>query len=181
MTIFILEMRFHGSPSVISASGLRKQGWTITICPKEIWLWPEEYHEVLQKGGGEGKGRAVSVTLQMDYKSGKAELTEILGKCIKSLFSEWEKKRFWYFSIYMETHVYRVYVIITNMLNIKLCIRLITFSKTTDSMNKTNRTTANYNEVKLENNGVTDETLPFLDQVFKYIKTFQCLLNARHQ
>lgn len=31
------------------------------------------------------------VTLQTDYKSIMVELTEI-GKCIKSLFSEWENK-----------------------------------------------------------------------------------------
>lgn len=81
----------------------------------------------------------------------------------------------------METHVYQVYIVITNILNIKLNIRLITFSKTRDFMNKTNKTIANYNEVRLENNHLTDERLPFLDQLFKYIKTFQCLLSTRDQ
>lgn len=45
------------------------------------------------KRQGKGKGGAVClVIVQTDYKSGMVELTDIMGKCIKALLSEWENK-----------------------------------------------------------------------------------------
>lgn len=72
----------------------------------------------LQKGGGKVKGRAVCpVPLQADYESGMGELTEIIAKYMKSL-SEWENNVVILLN-YMKIKAYRLYILITNILNIK--------------------------------------------------------------
>lgn len=78
--------KFHGSPPNHNLKWLKDLRLNNAICPKET-AW--ETSAVLQKGS---VSRAMClVTLQTDYKSIMVELTEI-GKCIKSLFSEWENK-----------------------------------------------------------------------------------------
>ena len=69
----------------------------------------------------------------------------------------------------MEIHVYQGYMLVTNLLHVKLYLRLNIFLNTGDSTNKTIRTRANYSEVRLESNHLTgEERLPFLEQLFKY-------------
>lgn len=69
----------------------------------------------------------------------------------------------------MEIHVYQGYMLVTNLLNVKLYLRRNIFLNTRDSTNKTNRTRANYSEVRLESKHLTgEERLPFLEQLFKY-------------